>query len=191
MPKYNMSLSQNSLKSNENNLTTTTMKKLYTQTSKINVKDIVHIKNMFLTLFSKKIVKVNNIINKSNIVKLKIKMTTKKPLRKQIIISISQNNSNIIRSNRNFYINNINKYLKDANLNNLANFIYVDKVNIIVTTSITISKQDMKTIEKAIKNSEKINKNLVESSCLSQSKSYLKILGLLYFAKNINEPITS
>ena len=49
----------------------------------------------------------------------------------------------------------------------------------------------MRTIEKAIKNSEKINKDSVESSCLPQSKSYLKILELSYFAKNMNEPVIS
>jgi len=49
----------------------------------------------------------------------------------------------------------------------------------------------MRTIEKAIKNSKKINKDSVKSSYLSQSKFYLRILGLPYFVKNMNEPITS
>jgi len=101
------------------------------------------------------------------------------------------NNSNIIESNARFYINGINKHLKDANSNNLADFIYIDKVSIIVTIRFTTSEQDIRTIEKAIKNSKKINKDFVKSSCLSQSKSYLKILGLSYFVKNTNEPITS
>jgi len=82
MPKPNMSSPQNSLKSKESNLTTTTTRKSYAQASKINVEDIVHIKNMFPTLFPKKIVEVNNIINKSSMVKPKIKITTKEPSRK-------------------------------------------------------------------------------------------------------------
>ena len=49
----------------------------------------------------------------------------------------------------------------------------------------------MKTTKKVIKNSKKINKDSVESPHLPQSKSYLKILGLSYFAKNMNELITS
>ena len=49
----------------------------------------------------------------------------------------------------------------------------------------------MRTIEKAIKNSKKINKDFIKSSWLLQSKSYLKILGLPYLFKNTNEPITS
>ena len=118
-------------------------------------------------------------------------MTTKGPLRKQIIILMNLNNSNIIRSNASFYINDINKHLKGANSNNLANFICIDKVGIIVTTRFTASKQDIKTIKTAIKNSQKINKDFVESPYLLQSKSYLMILGLSYFAKNMNELITS
>jgi len=73
----------------------------------------------------------------------------------------------------------------------LADFIYVDKVSTIITTRFTASEQDMRTIEKAIKNSKKINKDIVKSPCLPQSKSYLKILELPYFAKNMNELITS
>ena len=145
---------------------------------------------MFPTLSPKKIVEANNVINKSSMVKLKIKMTTKRPSRKQVIISITQNNSNIIRSNVSFYINNINKHLKDANSNNLANFIYVDKVSVIITICVAASEQDMRTIKKAIKNSKEINKDSVKSSYLPQSKSYLKILGLSYFSKNMNKPIT-
>ena len=49
----------------------------------------------------------------------------------------------------------------------------------------------MRTIEKAIKNSKKINKDFIKSPQLLQSKSYLKILGLLYFSENTNESITS
>jgi len=77
MPKSNISLLQNSLKSKENNLTTTTIRKSYVQTFKINVEDIIYIKDSFLTLSPKKIIEVGNVLNKSSMVKLKIKMTTK------------------------------------------------------------------------------------------------------------------
>ena len=93
------SLSQNLSKLKEINLIKSTIKKFYAQASKINIKDIIYIKNMFLTLTPKKIVEVNNIINKSSMVKPKIKMTTKGPLKKQVIILMSESNSNIIKSN--------------------------------------------------------------------------------------------
>jgi len=191
MPKLNISLPQNSLKSKENNLTTTTTRKSYAQAFKINIEDIIHIKDSFLTLSPKKIVEVSNIFNKLSIVKPKIKITTKEPSRKQVIILMNLNNSNIIESNVSFHINDINRHLKNANSNNSADFIHIDKVGIIVTIRFIISEQDMRNIAKAIKNSKNINENFVESPHLPQSKSYLKILRLSYFAKNTNELITS
>jgi len=191
MPKLNMSLPQNLLKSKENNLTTTTTRKSYAQAFKINIEDIIHIKDSFLTLSPKKIVEVSNIFNKLSIVKPKIKITTKEPSRKQVIILMNLNNSNIIESNVSFHINDINRHLKNANSNNSADFIHIDKVGIIVTIRFIISEQDMRNIAKAIKNSKNINENFVESPHLPQSKSYLKILRLSYFAKNTNELITS
>ena len=191
MSKLNMSLPQNLLKSKENNLTTTTTRKSYAQAFKINIEDIIHIKDSFLTLSPKKIVEVSNIFNKLSIVKPKIKITTKEPSRKQVIILMNLNNSNIIESNVSFHINDINRHLKNANSNNSADFIHIDKVGIIVTIRFIISEQDMRNIAKAIKNSKNINENFVESPHLPQSKSYLKILRLSYFAKNTNELITS
>ena len=152
------------LKSKKSNLTKSTIKKSYIQASKLNIEDIIHIKYMFLTLTSKKIVEISNIINKSNIVKSKIKITTKKPSRKQIIIFMSENSTNIIGSDTSFYINIINIYLKETNSNNMINFLCKNKVSIIITTSQTIFAQDIRTIKKAIKNSEKINKNFIRSS---------------------------
>jgi len=67
-------------------LTGTNNKKLYVQALKLNVEDIIHIKDAFLSLPLKKIMEVNNILNTSKLVKPHIKMTTKEPLRKQIII---------------------------------------------------------------------------------------------------------
>jgi len=191
MSKLNMSLPQNLLKSKENNLTTTTTRKSYAQAFKINIEDIIHIKDSFLTLSPKKIVEVSNIFNKLSIVKPKIKITTKEPSRKQVIILMNLNNSNIIESNVSFHINDINRHLKNANSNNSADFIHIDKVGIIVTIRFIISEQDMRNIAKAIKNSKNINENFVESPHLPQSKSYLKIIRLSYFAKNTNELITS
>ena len=151
---------------NSNKLNLTNNKKLYAQALKINIEDIINISNMFLTLLPKKIIEVNNVINKSNMVKPKIKMTSKRPLRKQVIILMSQENANTIRSNSNFHINDINRYLKDANSKILTDFIYIDKVSIIMTTNSTASAQDMRTIKNAIKNSDKINKNSVENPYL-------------------------
>ena len=48
---------------------------------------------------------------------------------------MSESNVNIIGSSTNFHINSINRHLKNANLNMLANFIYMQKIDIIITTN--------------------------------------------------------
>ena len=67
----------------------TNNKNSYTQTLKLNMEDIIYIKNIFPSLFLKKIVKVNNILNILKLVKFCIKIVTKRLLRKQIIIFIN------------------------------------------------------------------------------------------------------
>ena len=146
---------------------------------------------MFLTTSSKKIADINNIINKSSLIKFKINMSTKRSSRKQVIIPISESNTNIIGSNASFHINSINRYLKETNLNTLANFIHMKKFDIIVTTDQAASVQDMNIIEKVLKEAKNVNWDLIKSSHLPQFKLYLKILGLLYYLENTNNPITS
>ena len=90
---------------------------------------------MFLTTFPKKTTEINNIINKLISVKSKINMTMKRPSRKQVIVLISKSNVNIIGSNTSFHINFINRHLKETNLNTLANFIYMEKFGITITTN--------------------------------------------------------
>jgi len=133
----------------------------------------------------------NNIINKSGSIKLKVNMTTKRPLRKQVVISISEDNAKVIGSNASSYIKSINKYFQEANLNTLADFICLEKLDIIIITNQVASAHNMSIIEDILKNSENINQNLIESPHLSQSKLFLKILSLLYYSENTNQAISS
>jgi len=165
--------------------------KSYAQASKINVEDVICIKDTFSTTSPKKITEINNIINKSSLVKSKIKMTIKKPLRKQVFVFISKINANIIRSSASFHINFINRHLKKTNSNTLANFIYIKKFGIIVITNQVTSVQDIGIIKKVPKEFENINQDLIKSSHLLQSKLYLKILDLPYYLENTNNSITS
>ena len=84
-------------------------------------------------------------------------MTTKESSRKQVIIPMSEDNAKTIGSNANFYINTINRFLKDANSNILAGFICIKKSLIIITTNQVVSSQDISIIEKVFKESENIN----------------------------------
>ena len=68
--------------------------KSYAQASKtlINTSEVLKIKEMFPFLNAHKINQINNIINGQNKSKLYIKITTKEPSKKQVIISISSEN---------------------------------------------------------------------------------------------------
>jgi len=137
----------NLLKSNNSKLTLfVNNKKLYTQALIISIEHIIHIKNIFLTVSLRKIIEINNIINKSKPVKPKINMTIKVPSRKQVIIPISKSSTAIIRRNPNFHINSINRCFKENNSNTSANFIHIEKCGIIITTNQAASVQDIRVL---------------------------------------------
>jgi len=118
---------------------------------KINVKDILHIKNAFSALSSNKIIDINNIIKKSNIVKPKTNITTKKLLRKQVIVSMSKSNAEVILNQANFLIININRHLKKANSNTIADLICLENDGVIITICQATSTQNISIIKKYIK----------------------------------------
>jgi len=116
-------------------------------------------------------------------------MTTKDLLRKQVIIPINLINSNrfIVLSNK--HIANINRELKNIKLDIMANFIWANYRELVITTNKIISTLDLNTVEKYIKNIDVINSNEVMGSRHSQFKSYLKTLDISYFTKNSSTPI--
>jgi len=71
-------------------------KKSYAQASKSNIKDIVYIKDIFPKLSTKKIIEINDIVNKNSLAKSRKNMTIKELSRKQVIIPISTNNAETI-----------------------------------------------------------------------------------------------
>ena len=60
----------------------------------------------------------------------------------------------------------------------------------IVTNKVTLAS-DLQTIENYVKTANHINSTRVEVLCLSQSKFYLKIIGIPYYQENSSSPITS
>lgn len=148
--------------SNKNKLTKPFNKKSYTQTSKINIENIICIKDSFPTLSSRKIKEINNIIHKSNMVKPKIRMTTKGPLHKQVIILMNKSNRKVIMKQANFHINNINRHLKDANSKNFANFVCLENHEVIITTNQTVSAQNMSIIDNCVREIENINSKHID-----------------------------
>ena len=59
----------------------------------------------------------------------------------------------------------------------------------IVTNKVTLAS-DLQTIENYVKTANHINSTRVEVLCLSQSKSYLKIIGIPYYQENSSSSIT-
>ena len=94
-------------------------------------------------------------------------------------------NTNRFMAKSNQHITNINRLLKNVKSDVLANFICTDNKEMIITTNKVATNSNLKVIENYIKNVDE-----VISPRLFQSKSYLKILGISYYIKDTNLPIT-
>jgi len=117
-------------------------------------------------------------------------MTTKGPLCKQIIVLMNSDNIVMFMSSSSNHIININRLLKNIKSECKADYIRVEKSDIIIVINKVILALDLQTMENYIKNSNQIDMDKVETSELPQSKSYLKIISLQYLMKNMNVSIT-
>jgi len=143
--------------------------------------DVIKIKKTFPSIGAKKISQINNIVKESSKPKPRIQMTTKGPSRKQVIIPMG--NDNIIKFMKNslIHVANLNRNLRNAKSEVLVDFICSDLLKIIVVTNKVSLSSDLLIIENYVKNSENIDSSQVDSPYLLQSKSYLKIIGILYY----------
>jgi len=82
------------------------------------------------------------------------------------------------------HVSNINRALKNIKSEIVANFIHLDSRGIIITTNKMLSTLDFQTIKRYIRNVNNIELNQVETLRLSQSKLYLKIIGIPYFIED-------
>ena len=96
----------------------------------------------------------------------KINMITKGSSRKQIIISISNENKLRFMESSSDYIANISKVLKNVKFKVMANFIWVDQTSIIIITNKVASQLNLQMIKKYVKNVGNINTDKVEVSRL-------------------------
>ena len=79
------------------------------------------------------------------------------------------------------HIANINRHLRNAKSEVLVDYIHSDPLGISIITNKVSLQSDLQIIDQYVKNSRDINTLKVDESHLSQSKSYLKITGILYF----------
>ena len=153
---------------------------------------MLKIKEVFPALNVKKIDQISNIIKGNPKLKPCIQMTTKGSSRKQVIILMSSKNNNIFMKNSATYVANINKLLRNAKSEVLVDYIHLDPLGIFIITNKVLLQSDLQIIDQYINNSKDINILQVDKPCLSQSKSYLKIIGIPYFPhSNSQDYLTS
>ena len=148
-------------------------------------------KRISQTYSQKKVEKIHKVLNNSKKDKLKLNIVIKNPSRKQIILSMSLQNANIIIAKSSKHVTNINRLLKDIKSDVLADFIYTNNKGMVITTNKLATKLDFKVIENYIKNINEVDMNDIMNYRLLQSKSYFKILGILYFVEDTNLSINS
>ena len=124
---------------------------------------------------------VNDIVNGQSKPKPRIRMTTKGPSRKNIIIPMSSDNASSFMRNSSLNVANINRELRNARTDILVDYIKSDNTGIIVTTNKVAQQSDLAIINRYVKNSNDINSLQAEDPRLPKSKSYLKIIGIPFY----------
>jgi len=143
--------------------------------------DIFKLHDTFPALPNRKIIKIHQAsLSKAPLVKRKVQITTKGPSRKQVIIPISSQQADIIMNNAGFHVSSINNQLKGIKSTIQVEFIRPSAQGVIIITNNVLAASDLSIIERYVKFIEGINQKDVLAPRLPQSKSYLKITGLLY-----------
>ena len=81
------------------------------------------------------VVATTKIINSKGKSKLKLNMTTKGPSRKQVIVSISNDNKAKFIESSSTHITNLNRTLKNIKSEVMADFVCMDQTGIIIVTN--------------------------------------------------------
>ena len=139
---------------------------LYAQVSALKVDKILKLKADYSNLLAEKIKNVYNIIYNSGKVKLKINITTKGFLRKQIIVPIDNINKSKFMLSSSTRITNINNILKNIKIDIRVDFVMSKPLGIIITMNKVASPLDLYIIENYIKNTEYIDSNNIDVSHL-------------------------
>ena len=167
--------------------------KTFTQATKASIKNILKIREAFSILPTQKILEIYSTAFKPIAPKpysSKMNMTTKGPSRKHIWFWC-QKTIVIQLQSADAHINIINRQLLNAKSDISIDCICPSWDDITLTTNKVAKASDLIVIEKYLKNLENIysDNNLVPY--LSQSKSFLKILGVPYFSNNSSNPISA
>ena len=157
--------------------------KTYAQVSKspTNTSDVLKIKEVFPSLNANKIDQVSNIIKGQLNPKPRIRMTTKGPSRKHIIIPMSSETTSAFMKNSSLNVAKINRELSSAKSDILVDYIRLDNCGITIVINKVAQQSDLSIIDHYVKNNNSINAIQVEDSRLPKSKSYLKITRIPFY----------
>ena len=101
----------------------TNQKQLYAQVAGSNVSNILKLKENYPNLLTKKIENIQKIINDLGKLKPCIKMTTKGPPQKYIIVSMGKDNISKFMASFSSYIANINKAFRKIKLDIMVDYV--------------------------------------------------------------------
>ena len=167
-------------------------KSLYAQVSFKNIGNILKIKENFSKLSNKKIKKINkSIYGKMDKSKPRINITTRGLSYKYIIIPMSMDNANKFMSASSEHVFNFNWSLRNTKSDLSVDFIHIDHQGLVVTSNRVVSLLEISIVSNYVKYCNNINLNNIQDAHLPQSKSYLKILGILYILEGTNVLINS
>ena len=143
--------------------------------------DVLKIKDIFPSLNAQKVDQVNNIINGLAKPKPRIKITTKGPPRKQVIIPMSGENISSFMKSSFLHVANLNKLLHNAKSDILTDYIRSNPIGIIIVTNKVSQQSDMAIINNYVKSLDNINSLQVDKPYHPKFKSYLKIISISFF----------
>jgi len=133
----------------------TNQKQSYAQVTGSNVSNILKLKENYPNLLTKKIKNIQKIINDLGKLKPCIKMTTKSPLQKQIIVSMSQDNISKFIASFSSYIANINKALRNIKLDIMADHVQLEPIGVTIVTNKAALLSNLQIIENFVRNIKK------------------------------------
>ncbi len=149
------------------------MKMSYVQASKANIssniEDVLHVKKTFPSLLVNEVGKILKAKNSSKgNKKPRINMMTRELSRKEVIISMTKPNTELIVNLAHIHTSNINKCLKNSKSDIIADFICITNNGIVITTNKPVNNLNLSTIKKYLKNIKNVNPNSIKSPHLPQ-----------------------
>ena len=118
--------------------------------------DILKLKGNYSNLPAEKIENIHKIINNIDKTKPQIKMTTKEPFCKQVIVLMSKTNIDNIIASLTDHITNINRVLKNIKSKVMVDYIQPETTDITIVSNGIATLSDLQVIKNYVKKIENI-----------------------------------